>query len=53
LCVAKILNLACKIANETLREDITTKVNCNKKKSIKIVFDMQKIMQRDNALSYY
>jgi len=54
LRVAKMLNLACKIASKILRKDITTKVNCNKrKKSIKIIFDVQKIMQRDNILSYY
>jgi len=54
LCVAKILNLARKTIDETLRENIATKINCNKrKKSIKIVFDMQKIIQRDNILSYY
>jgi len=54
LCVAKILNLARKITSETLRKNITTKVNCNKrKKSIKIAFDMQKIMQRNNILRYY
>jgi len=54
LRVAKMLNLARKIADETLRENIIAKVDRNKrKKSIKIVFDVQKIMQRDNVLSYY
>jgi len=32
LRIAKILNLARKIVDETLRENIITKVNCNKKK---------------------
>jgi len=54
LCVAKILNLARKIANETSCENITTKINCNeKKKSIKTTFNIQKIIQRDNVSNYY
>jgi len=54
LRVAKMLNLARKIADETLRKDIIAKVDLNKKKkSIKIAFDIQKIIQKDNVLSYY
>jgi len=54
LRVAKMLNLACKIVDEILRKDIIAKVDRNKrKKSIKIAFNVQKIMQRDNASSYY
>ena len=49
-----MLNLAYKIVDKTLRKNITTKVNCNKKKkSIKTTFNVQKIMQKDNVLSYY
>jgi len=54
LCIANVLNTTRKIVDEKLRKDITTKVNNNKrKKSIKTTFNVQKIMQRDNALSYY
>jgi len=54
LRVAKILNLARKIIDEILRENITTKVDRNeRKKLIKITFNMQKIMQKDNVSSYY
>jgi len=54
LRVVKMLNLARKTADEILRENITTKVNRNKKKkSIKTTFNMQKIIQRDNISSYY
>jgi len=45
LRIAKMLNLARKTIDKTSRKDIATKTNCNeKKKSIKIAFDMQKIM---------
>jgi len=45
LRIAKMLNLARKIVGETSRKNIIAKVNRNKrKKSIKIIFDMQKIM---------
>jgi len=54
LRIAKMLNLARKTIDKTLRKNIIAKVNCNKKKkSIKTTFDMQKIIQRDNASSYY
>jgi len=54
LRIAKMLNLARKIASEILRKNITTKVNCNKKKKlIKTIFNIQKIMQKDNTSSYY
>jgi len=54
LRIAKMLNLARKIVDEISRENIVTKVNCSeRKKSIKIIFDIQKIMQRDNASNYY
>jgi len=40
-----MLNLARKIASETSRKNIATKIDRNeKKKSIKITFDIQKIM---------
>ncbi len=45
LYIANIFNLACKIVSKKLRKNITTQINCNKeKKSIKIAFNMQKIM---------
>ncbi len=54
LRIANMFNLVRKIANKKLRESIIAKINYSeKKKSIKIAFDMQKIMQRDNILSYY
>jgi len=54
LRIANILNLIRKIEGEKLRKDMTTQVDYNEKKnSIKIAFDVQKVMQRDNALSYY
>ncbi len=54
LYIANILNLAYKIENKKLQKNITTQVNYNKeKKSIKIVFNIQKIMQRNNILNYY
>jgi len=54
LRIAKILNLARKIVDKISRENIIAKVNRNKKKkSIKIVFDVQIIMQKNNASSYY
>jgi len=54
LNIAKILNLARKTIDKTSRENITTKIDRNKKKkSIKTTFNVQKIIQRDNALSYY
>jgi len=54
LRIANIINLVCKTRDKKLRKNITTQVNCNKKKkSIKIVSNIQKIMQRDNILNYY
>jgi len=54
LCIANVLNIARKTTSEKSQENIIAKVNNNKKKkSIKTTFDMQKIMQRDNASSYY
>ncbi len=54
LRIANILNLARKIEDEKLRKNIVAQVNRNEeKKSIKIAFNVQKIMQRDNVLSYY
>ena len=54
LCITNILNLACKTEDRKLRENITTQINYNKeKKSIKITSSMQKIMQKNNILSYY
>jgi len=54
LCIANVLNIACKTTNEKSRKNIIAKVNNNeRKKSIKIVFDIQKIMQRNNVSSYY
>ena len=54
LRIANILNLVYKIEDKKLRKNITTQINCNKKKkSIKIAFNMQKIIQRDNISSYY
>jgi len=54
LCIANVLNTTRKTTSEKSRENITTKVNNNeRKKSIKITFNMQKLMQRDNASSYY
>jgi len=54
LCIANILNIVRKIVDEKSRENITTKVNNNKrKKSIKTTSNMQKIMQRNNVSSYY
>jgi len=54
LCIANMLNTIRKTISEKSRENITTKVNSNKrKKSIKTTFDIQKIMQRDNVSSYY
>ncbi len=54
LCIANILNLACKTEDRKLRENITTQINCNKeKKSIKTVSDIQKIIQKNNTSSYY
>jgi len=54
LRIAKMLNLARKITNKILRKNIATKVDCSKrKKTIKTIFNMQKIMQKNNVLSYY
>ncbi len=54
LRIANILDLARKIEDEKLRKNIVAQVNRNEeKKSIKIAFNVQKIMQRDNVLSYY
>ncbi len=54
LRIANILNLARKTRGEKLRKNIITQVDRNKeKKSIKITFSVQKIMQRNNVLSYY
>jgi len=49
-----MFNLARKTKDEKLQKNIATQIDCNKeKKSIKIAFDVQKIRQRDNVLSYY
>ncbi len=54
LHIANILNLARKIIDKKLQKNIITQVDCNKKKkSIKIAFNIQKIMQKNNILSYY
>ncbi len=54
LRIANILNLVRKTKDEKLRKNIVAQVNYNEeKKSIKIASNVQKIMQRDNALSYY
>jgi len=54
LCIANVLNTVRKITSEKSRKNIITKVNNNeRKKSIKTIFDMQKIMQRDNISKYY
>ncbi len=54
LCIANMFNLARKTKDEKLQKNIATQIDCNKeKKSIKIAFDVQKIRQRDNVLSYY
>jgi len=54
LYIANMLNTTRKIANEKSRKNITTKVNnSERKKSIKTIFDIQKIMQKNNILSYY
>jgi len=54
LCIANVLNIARKTIDEKSRKNITTKVSNNeKKKLIKTTFNVQKIIQRDNALNYY
>ncbi len=54
LYIANILNLVYKIASKKLQKNIIAQINCNKEnKSIKIAFNIQKIMQKDNILSYY
>jgi len=54
LCIANVLNIACKTTNKKLRKNITTKVNNSKKKKlIKATSSIQKIMQRNNISSYY
>jgi len=54
LCIANVLNIARKIIDEKSRKNITTKVNNNKRKKVfKTTFNVQKIIQRDNASSYY
>jgi len=54
LRIANILNLAYKTIDKKSRKSKIAKVNYNEKKqSIKITFDIQKIIQRDNVLSYY
>ncbi len=53
LYIANISNLVCKIKDKKLQKNIITQVNCNQKKLIKIISNVQKIMQRDNILSYY
>ncbi len=41
--IANILNLAYKIANKKLQENITIQINCNKKKKlIKTISNIQK-----------
>ncbi len=54
LYIANILNLVCKIEDKKLRKNIATQIDYNKeKKSIKTTSNMQKIIQRNNMLSYY
>ncbi len=54
LRIANIFNLVYKTKDKKLRKNIIAQVNRNKeKKSIKIASNMQKIMQRNNVLSYY
>ncbi len=54
LRIANILNLVRKTRDKKLRKNIIAQVDYNKeKKSIKIAFSVQKIMQRNNVLSYY
>ena len=49
-----MLNLVCKTENKKLQKNIATQIDCSKeKKSIKTVSNMQKIIQKDNILSYY
>ncbi len=45
--IANILNLACKIADKKLQNNIIAQINCNKeKKSIKTISNIQKIIQK-------
>ncbi len=54
LHIANILNLVRKIENKKLQNNIIAQVNRNKeKKLIKITFNIQKIMQKNNVLNYY
>ena len=54
LRIANILNLVRKTRDKKLRKNIIAQVDYNKeKKSIKIASSMQKIMQKNNVLSYY
>jgi len=54
LCIANVLNTTRKTTSKKLRENIIAKVNNNeRKKSIKTTFNVQKIMQKDNILSYH
>lgn len=53
MCIINIFNLTCKIAIEKLQKNIIAKINYNKKKSIKTIFNIQKIMQKNNILTYY
>ena len=49
-----MLNLACKIVGKKLQKNIIAQINCSKeKKLIKIASNIQKIMQKNNILSYY
>ncbi len=52
--ITNILNLVFKIIDKKLQENIVAQVNYSKKKKlIKIVSNIQKIIQKDNILSYY
>jgi len=54
LYIANMLNLACKIVGKKLQKNIIAQINCSKeKKLIKIASNIQKIMQKNNILSYY
>jgi len=54
LRITNILNLVFKIIDKKLQENIVAQVNYSKKKKlIKIVSNIQKIIQKDNILSYY
>ncbi len=54
LRIANILNLVRKIEDKKLRKNIVVQVDYSKeKKLIKTTSNVQKIIQRDNILSYY